>query len=213
MSALAVVPKPVSTPAPLYVVEEALAALVESAELVTPEQEAEFQEDLRVALTTAIEKRDRIGAFLAHAESQAALAAAEIKRLQQRKKSYELVVDRLETYIVRIIEAIGPDAKGKYPKLEGKTVTFALHACPPSVQVLDEQTIPSQYKTLTITIPALSWEMLLDSVEPDLRSQIVKSIGKSECAIDKKSVKQDIESGREVEGADLLINNHTLVRK
>lgn len=47
MAALAVVPSPAVPAAPLYVIEGYLAALVETAELVRPEQEQEFRAELQ----------------------------------------------------------------------------------------------------------------------------------------------------------------------
>jgi hypothetical protein len=43
MATLAVVPSPAVTAAPLYVIEDQLAALIETAELVSPEPEQEFR--------------------------------------------------------------------------------------------------------------------------------------------------------------------------
>ena len=68
MAALAVVPSPAVTAAPLYVIEDYLAALIETAELVSPDQELEFRREFQTALTAAVEKRDRVGQFLAHLE-------------------------------------------------------------------------------------------------------------------------------------------------
>ena len=52
MAALAVVPSPAVTAAPLYNIEVYLAALIETAELVPPEQEQEFRSELQSALIT-----------------------------------------------------------------------------------------------------------------------------------------------------------------
>ncbi len=70
MAALAVVPSPAVTAAPLYLIEDQLAALIETAELVSPEQEQEFRAEFQTALTAAVEKRDHVGQFLAHLEQQ-----------------------------------------------------------------------------------------------------------------------------------------------
>ena len=56
MAALAVVPSPAVTAAPLYVIEDHLACLIETAELVSPEQEQEFRAEFQTALTAAVEK-------------------------------------------------------------------------------------------------------------------------------------------------------------
>jgi hypothetical protein len=138
MAALAVVPSPAVTAAPLYVIEDHLAALIETAELVSPEQEQEFRTEFQAALTAAVEKRDQVGHFLAHLEQQIDFARFEIDRLRQRKATCERALARLENYVIETIENLGTDSKGRYRKLEGKTTTFSLRACPPSVEVTDE---------------------------------------------------------------------------
>jgi hypothetical protein len=141
MAALAVVPSPAVTAAPLYVIEDHLAALIETAELVSPEQEQEFRAEFQAALTAAVEKRDRVGQFLAHLEQQIDFAKFEIDRLRQRKATCERALARLESYVIETIENLGTDTKGKYRALEGKTTTFSLRGCPPSVEVTDESGI------------------------------------------------------------------------
>src|SRR5690349_9770845 len=88
-----------------------------------PRARGGFRAEFHNALQTAIEKRDRVAQFLAHLESQITLAKAEIARLQERRQMYERAVERVEEYVIAAIEKLGPDAKGKYPKLEGKTIT------------------------------------------------------------------------------------------
>jgi hypothetical protein len=114
MAVLAVVPSPAVTAASLYLIEDQLAALIETAELVSPEQEQEFRGEFQVALTAAVEKRDRVGQFLAHLEQQIAFARFEIDRLRQRKATCERALERLENYVIGTIENLGTDSKGKY---------------------------------------------------------------------------------------------------
>src|ERR1035438_8117858 len=116
MAALAVVPSPAVTAAPLYVIEDHLAALIETAELVSPEQEQEFRAEFQTALTAAVDKRDRVGQFLAHLEQQIDFAKFEIDRLRQRKATCERALARLENYVIGTIEGLGTDSKGKYPR-------------------------------------------------------------------------------------------------
>src|SRR5260370_10956754 len=66
MAALAAVPSPAVTAPPLYVIEDQLAALIETAELVSAEQEQEFRAEFQASLTAAIDKHDRVGQFLTH---------------------------------------------------------------------------------------------------------------------------------------------------
>jgi hypothetical protein len=212
MAALAVVPSPAVTAAPLYVIEEHLAALIETAELVTPEQELEFRAEFQTALTAAVEKRDRVGQFLAHLEQQIDFARFEIDRLRQRKATCERALGRLENYVIEAIENLGADGKGKYRRLEGKTTTFSLRACPPSVEVMDESAIPAEYKTLTLKLPAVTWERLLDGLDIDERAAVLGQVKCPEATVDKRSIKAAMDGGGNVPGADLVTGRHALKR-
>jgi hypothetical protein len=70
MSALVVVPPPMKSSLPLYQIEETLATFADTATVVPPEQEKEFLQEFAAILTQAVEKRDRIGQFMAHLEAQ-----------------------------------------------------------------------------------------------------------------------------------------------
>ena len=154
MSSIALVPQVPSLT--LYAVEDALAALVECIDTVTPDQEAEFAVMLGHAMTAAIDKRDAVGHFLAHVQSQIELAKDEKLRLAARQKTYERVIEKMEGYIVHIIEERAtPNAKGKvtYPKLEGATVSFSIKKCPDSIEVTDAMLIPPAYTNVAMTLP------------------------------------------------------------
>ena len=97
MAALTIVPSPAITAAPLYLIEDHLAAMIETAEMVSPEQEQEFRAEFQAALTAAVDKRDRVGQFLSHLEQQIEFAKFEIDRLKQRKAAFERALERLET--------------------------------------------------------------------------------------------------------------------
>jgi hypothetical protein len=213
MAVLAIVPSPAVTAAPLYAIEEHLAALIETAELVPPEQEQEFLTEFRSALTTAVEKRDRVGQFLAHLEQQIEFASFEIERLKKRKAAFERALARLEAYVIEAIEDLGTDHKGKYRALEGRTTTFSLRACPPSVEVTDEAAVPAHFKTLLLKVPAVMWDQLLDGLDVDQRDAILAEVRIAEVKIDKRSIRAAIESGAHVPGADVVIGRHSLRRR
>jgi hypothetical protein len=162
MAVLTLVPLLAVTATPLYLIEDQLAALIETAELVFPEQEPQFRAEFQAGLTAAVDKRDRVGQFLAHLEQQINFAKFEIDRLRQRKATYERALARLESYVIETIETLGTDSKGKYRPLEEKTTTFNLRACPPSVDVTDEAAIPAEYTMLLQKLPAVTWQQLLD---------------------------------------------------
>jgi hypothetical protein len=213
MTSLTIVPSPAVTAAPLYVIEDQLAALIETAELVSPEQEQEFRAEFQAALTAAVEKRDRVGQFLAHLEQQIDFAGFEIERLRKRKAAYERTLTQLENYVIETIENLGTDGKGKYRALEGKTTTFSLRGCPPSVEVTDESAIPSEYKTLTLKLPAVTWEQLLDGLDIEQRATVLGQVRSPEVSLDKRSIKGAIDGGAEVPGAAMVTGRHSLRRK
>ncbi len=212
MAALAVVPSPAVTAAPLYVIEDHLAAMIETAELVSPEQEQEFRAEFQAALTAAVEKRDRVGQFLAHLERQIDFAKFEIDRLRQRKATCERALTRLENYVIETIEDLGADSKGKCRALEGKTMTFSLRGCPPSVEVTDESAIPAEYKTLSLKLPAVTWEQLLDGLDIEQRAAVLGQVKSPEVSADKRSIKAALDSGANVPGASLVTGRHALRR-
>ena len=212
MAALAVVPSPAVTVAPLYVIEDHLAALIETAELVSPEQEQEFRVEFQAALTAAVEKRDRVGQFLAHLEQQIDFAKFEIERLKQRKAICERAHARLENYVIETIENLGTDSQGRHPALEGKTTTFRLRACPPSVEVTDEAAIPAEYKTLTLKLPAVTWERLLDGLDIEQRAAVLGQVRSPEATVEKRGIRAAIDDGVNVPGAAMVIGRHSLRR-
>ena len=89
------------------------AALVDTEEMVPEELAHEYALELQATLTATVEKRDRVGQFLAHLDAQIAFAHAEVARLKARAEFYEKVFARMESYVSRVIESLGLDAKGK----------------------------------------------------------------------------------------------------
>jgi hypothetical protein len=139
-------------------------------------------------------------------------AKAEIDRLKQRKATGERVHARLEKYVIETIENLGTDSKGKYRRLEGKTTTFSIRACPPSVEVTDESAIPAEYKTLTLKLPAVTWEELLDRLDIEQRAAVLGQVKCPEATVEKRSIKAAMDGGTDVPGADLVIGRHALRR-
>jgi hypothetical protein len=153
-----------------------------------------------------------VGQFLAHLEQQIDFARFEINRLRQRKATCERALARLENYVIETIEQLGTDSKGKYRRLEGRTTTFSLRACPTSVEVTDETVIPSEYKMLLLKLPAVAWEQLLDGLEIEQRSAVLGQVRSPEVTVDKRFIKAAIDGGADVPGAGLAVGRHSLRR-
>ena len=154
-----------------------------------------------------------MGQFRAHLEQQIDFAKFEIDRLRRRKDLCERTLARLEEYVIRTIEDLGVDSKGKYRTLEGKTTTFSLRACPASVEVTDESAIPSDYKTLTLKLPALTWEQLLDGLDIEQRAAVLGQVKSPEVSVDKRSMKAAMDGGADVSGAGVVTGRHALRRR
>ena len=207
---LAVVPPARLT---LYAIEEQLVAMFDTVDMVEPEQEQAFLEQFQDALRTAVEKRDRVGQFMAHIEAQIAFADAEVKRLQERKTAYTCGLERLEKYVVMTIKSLPMDGKGKYQKLEGKTTTFQIKKCPVSVEITDPDPIPAKHKTVTLTLPLPLYDELLDSLDLDFAGKIADAVRKAKIDVSKTSVKEDLQAKVEITGAHLVDDKYRLERK
>lgn len=86
-----------------------------------------------------VEKVDSIAALIAYCDHAAACAAAEKHRLSQREDFYENKAQRLRDYVQRCLSESGCN------KVAGPRFTVSLRACPPSVRVIDEYSIPVEF--------------------------------------------------------------------
>ena len=225
----AIAPEPRAS---LFALEENLLALIDCEELVTPQQEEEYFADLGKALAATVDKRQRVAEFLAHLGSQIELAKQERKRLEARQAHLETVQERLESFVVRTIEQLPRDAKGKLRRLEGHSVSLSACGMAASVEVLDEAALPPYCRKVEIKMPLPLWETILDSIDFDLRDKVLSQIGKPHFEASKTTILEAIEftagaeaiaeakksgalsiASEEVPGARLNINRHRLVIK
>jgi len=231
MSAVITIPGPSSAPDPtapieveavaprspssltLYDLESNLQALADSAELVEPDQEQKFLAEFSAALLASKDKRDRVSQFISYMESQAELAAAEVKRLNARKAAYERLTEKLKAYVVHVIKSLGADAKGKYPNLEGNTSSFRIQKNPYSVEIIDESAVPSKFKTAIITIPLPLWDELLDALDMELSGRVLDGIRRPEIAVRNADVKAALKNNEEVPGVRWAETSHHLRRE
>ena len=195
----------------LYAIEDHLSALVETLDTATADQEDELAACIGEALIHAIDKRDSMGRFLAHIDAQIGFADVEIHRLQERKRIFTRMLERTETYLVRIIQSLGQDTRGRWQKLEGHTVTFSLRKQPPSVAIDNESEVPPIYRKATIRISAALWEDLVDSVNVDLAGRLIEESKRSD-EVSKSLIKEAIEGGAQVPGAHLVADAVKLKR-
>lgn len=193
----------------LYELEAEYEALLDTEELVKPEQEEHFQQDLAVSLKRNVAKRDAFAQAYLHIKSLVEFAKKESQRLAKRAQVYQNALNRMDAYGCWAIQSLGKTEAGKYKKLEGETATIGVRRDPVSVVLLDEAKIPPTYKTLTITISAAAWEDHIRSFEPN-RPDILDHVISASMAIDKIAIKKALEDGKDVAGADLKIDGISL---
>lgn len=203
-----------STELSLFRVEEDYLAYADTEGLVPPEDEAEFRERLEEALTHRNEKREGVAQFMLWLDEQKGNADKEIERLRKRKERFSNVERRMQRYIIDIIKMVPPDSKGKYRKLESKTALMYLRALPPSVDVIDEESVPEEFKRVNISMPLDLWQRLCEA-SPELGMTVTLGIEVRHVSVDKELVREAIEDGRDVPGADLRLSghDHTLIVK
>jgi hypothetical protein len=122
------------------------------------------------------------------------------------------VFARMEGYVMRVIESLGLDANGKRKKLEGNTITLALHGCDKRAEVTDEAAVPTKYKRATVTLPVETWELVCDSLDLDLRAQVLGEVKSPKIEVSASLVKADLKADIAVPGAKLAGGTY-LVRK
>jgi len=141
MSALAVVPMiPVTLREHVAELDMLLRSLEQIGDTeLDGELRAEIERDLVASLAGTREKVDRVNGALAALDAAEAAAAAEIERLQARKKRTATMRARLEGYVIGVIEA------SNLVKLEGRTSTLAVRANPASVCIEDGVELPAEF--------------------------------------------------------------------
>lgn len=170
----------------LYSVVDTLPVLIDSLDMTEPgsPERAECEVDIARYLEALPQKVDGVAHVHTHMAAQVRLADAEIKRLQARKRRFENAVERMETYIMSVLDKLPVPKRGP-KKLEGATATLSLCKCPPSLQITDESKIPAEYRIVIHPVPATT-------------------------QVDKAAVKQALQLGIAVPGAELITDRTRL---
>ncbi|MCG6184272.1 siphovirus Gp157 family protein [Anoxybacillus sp. LAT_38] len=85
------------------------------------------------------EKVENIAKLIRNLEADAKIIKEEEQRLAERRRAIEAKVDKLKTYLQEQLETAG------LQKVKRPTITVAIQVNPPSVDVIDETAIPSDF--------------------------------------------------------------------
>lgn len=170
----------------LYAITDTLPALLDSLEMTEPgsPERAECEAEIVRYMAALPSKVDGVSHVRASLKGAAALAAEEIRRLQMRKQRFDGALERLDAYVVGVLESL-PEPKRGPKRLEGATATLSLAKCPASLKITDDALIPTEYRVI---VPA--------SVE-----------------VDRAAVKDALKLGISVPGAELVTDKHRLAVK
>lgn len=196
---------------PLYELETHLAALLDTEDLVPAEMEQEYALELHSTLVATVDKRDRVGQFRQHLQSQVAFAKAEKLRLEERQQFYERAIGKLDAYITKVIDMLGVDAKGKRKKLVGNVLTLGLHGCDVRAEVTDAEAVPSKYMRAEVTLPLDTWTLICDSLDFDLRDQVMAE-AKVRKDVHLSTAKADLKAGIAVPGCQTAGGSYVEVK-
>ena len=137
---------PIDVNRSLYEIVDHLESLFDTLDMIEDENlRRQAEQEIDLYLQMEVKKVDRITSYLAHLESQQAMAAAEIKRLQERKRSAEKAQERLEASVMRVMTLWG------MAKIEGRTSSLVLKTCPASVEVINQALVPAEFIRTSVT--------------------------------------------------------------
>ena len=120
----------------LYDLAQNYAQLLEMVE----EMESDALVDTLESLQDAIEEKvENIAKLIRNLEADAKIIKEEEQRLAERRRAIEAKVDKLKTYLQEQLEIAG------LQKVKRPTITVSIQANPPSVDVIDETAIPSDF--------------------------------------------------------------------
>jgi hypothetical protein len=159
----------------LFQIDEALTALIESAQDEAAANGGELSEQLRAALADYVEafgeKVDRIADYLKAQESFADLAKKEEERLYARRKSAESRAKSLKSFLSYWMLLRG------IKHLKGRINTITLSKNSADTLIVEEQaSIPDRYHRVTVQMSCDEWAIVLNCLtESPLRERLAKT--------------------------------------
>jgi hypothetical protein len=196
----------------LYAIEDNLAALANSFELIADDETRQLiLDEIGQALRQAKDKRDAVVGFLRHCEAQQRFADKEIERIKSRRDRIAQFQTEFEQYIVRMIEEFAvPDRRG-IKRLEGNFSSMRIQKNPESVVITDEKALPVAWKDVILTMPAHVWEGLLQRLDKSERAFFEARLKKTEFKSDKRLLANELKNGAQIPRVDLKFGDFRLV--
>ncbi len=133
----------------LHQILECVDAYIDTIEMIEDESDkVQAEAELSVYLEALARKVDSTVEFMDFLESRRETRKAQVVRLEKANKRDQAIIDRIEGSIQRVIETSGRD------RVEGSLYTLRLRKCPPSVDVLDMELVPEEYRKYKVEVSA-----------------------------------------------------------
>ena len=126
----------------LFELEDGLVSIwaeIQAAESNCELVDQSYIDALEAYASGAVVKRDRVAEFILHIENVESQFDDEIVRLKTRREQIKRTRERMEGYVLQIMERIG------VTKLEGQLHTLKAKRNPPHVEIESELLLPSEY--------------------------------------------------------------------
>jgi hypothetical protein len=194
----------------LFEIDEALVALVESAQDEAAANGGELSEQLRTALADYVEafgeKVDRIANYLKAQESFAELAKREEERLYARRKSAENRVKGLKRFLSFWMLPRG------LKHLKGRLNTIALSKNSVDTLIIEEwAAIPDRYHKVTVEMCWDEWAIVLSCLAGNPLRERVGRAGAVQKELNRAHLQEAVAGGVEVPGVRLVRGHHVRI--
>jgi len=169
----------------------------------------------------AIQKRDNLIRFLRHLDIQIEAVDREIERLKSLKQTWLTGKERVEQYVVRVIEECVEKPKRGQSKLEGTVGVLTLRKAPDRVEITDVTELPASYVDVTITMRGDVFEEMrqqLAFVKPKAQAEdeifgdtgLYASLDRAARKARKRDIKKALDRGEQIPGADVVFGENKL---
>ena len=150
------------------------------------------------------EKADRIGRFLRMMEARVQYCRSEASRLQDRARSCDRKVTQTKNMVMYYL--ISHELK----KIEGREFTLRIQKNgQDSVRFTDESQVPMRLRKVEACFDGQLWEKVVAAVPGELMHMLIASI--RETVPSNEAIKQTVQSGIPVPGAEVYRGNHLRV--
>jgi hypothetical protein len=189
----------------LYAITDTLPALLDTIDMVEPgtEERAEIEAQISAYLEALPQKVDAVAHVLATYERMQDACDAEIKRIQDLKRTAASREESLREYIKAAMLNL-PEPKKGPRKLAGATNELTLKRTAGSVVVEDEDAVPDSYFDVTVKMPEDKWNRMLMLLEPIDEEAEFAPVGLNiSRSIRKADISKDLKAGAVIPGCDL----------